>query len=70
MFIDGPVLSDRQQTDREDQNSHRLTMQNLEKYTDMLSRLKKVDEFSPQNQADFDERRSNSSSSSARRKNV
>jgi len=33
-------------------------MQNLEKYTDMLSRLKKADEFSPQNQADFDERRS------------
>jgi hypothetical protein len=70
MFVDGPVLLDRQQTDREDQNSHRLTMQNLEKYTDMLSRLKKADEFSPHKKADFDERRSNSSSSSARRKNL
>ena len=49
MFVDGPVESDRQQSDRDNQNSHRLTMQNLEKYTDMLSRLKKADEFSAQN---------------------
>ena len=64
MFIDVPVLSDRQPTDRENPDSHRLTMQNLEKYTDMLSQLKRADD------PDHDERRSTSSTSSARRKNA
>lgn len=44
MFVDGQVFSDPSNSDRTGESSARLTMKNLEKYSDMLSRLKQADE--------------------------